>query len=82
MAWQAAILVTVSVIVGLPLGVAIGRWSWTALAGPMGVMVAPVVPMAALALIVPATLLVVNLIAALPAHAAARIRPAAVLRSE
>lgn len=81
-AWQAVILVTVSVIVGLPLGVAIGRWAWTALAGPMGVVVAPTVPLEALTLIVPAALLVVNLIAASPAHAAARVRPAAVLRSE
>ena len=34
MSWQSLLTVAVGLVVGLPLGIAAGRWIWTALRGP------------------------------------------------
>jgi predicted lysophospholipase L1 biosynthesis ABC-type transport system permease subunit len=81
-AWQATSLAVVGVVVGLPLGVALGRWAWTLVADGLGVLDDPSVPVVALVLVPVAALGVANLAAALPAHRAATLSPAAVLRSE
>ncbi len=81
-AWQATSLALVGVVVGLPLGVAVGRWAWTLVADGLGVLDDPSVPVVALVLVPVAALGVANLAAALPAHRAATMSPAAVLRSE
>ena len=68
-------------VIGLPLGVAAGRWAWTLLA--RGFAIEPVPVISALVLLsVPAVLLMANLVAAVPGRAAARTRPAVVLRTE
>jgi ABC-type antimicrobial peptide transport system permease subunit len=81
-AWQATTVVLVSTAVGLPLGLAAGRSAWSVAAGQIGVVVRPTVPWAVVLGLVPLALLIANLVAAGPALAAGRIRPAAVLRSE
>ncbi|HVL03997.1 MAG TPA: ABC transporter permease, partial [Acidimicrobiales bacterium] len=81
-AWQATAIVILALAVGLPLGVAGGRWAWQVVADGIGSPAPPVVPVAAVALAVPLSLLVANALAALPARAAANIRPAAALRAE
>ena len=58
------------------------RVAWTTFADQIGVVPAARVPVAAAALTIPGALLLANLIAALPARVAARMRPALVLRSE
>ena len=80
--WQASALTAVAVAVGLPVGVLVGRWAWALFAGSVGVAGQADVPVALILLAVPATLLLANLIAAGPGWAAARIRPALILRSE
>ena len=80
--WQATTLGVVALVIGLPLGVAAGRWAWTIAAERLGVVVAPVVPALALLLVVPLTLVVANVVAAGPAWLAGRTRPAVVLRAE
>jgi FtsX-like permease family len=80
-AWQATTLAALALLVGLPLGVAAGRWAWLLVNAGLGSAAGPVTP--ALVLVaVPVTVLVANLVAALPARAAAATRPAVVLRSE
>ena len=79
---QATTFATVALLVGVPLGVAAGRTVWRVVAESISSAAAPATPMAMLGLIALATLLAANLIAALPARAAARTRPATVLRSE
>jgi ABC-type lipoprotein release transport system permease subunit len=79
---QSSTIVLVGILVGVPLGVAIGRTAWGLVASELGVRSAPTVPLIALVLIVPAALLVANGIAMLPARAAARIRAADALRAE
>lgn len=80
--WQASALTATSLIAGLPLGVLAGRWSWALFAGSVGTAGYADVPVRLLLLGIPATLLLANLIAAGPGWAAARIRPAHILRSE
>jgi ABC-type lipoprotein release transport system permease subunit len=81
-AWQATTVALVALLLGLPLGLAAGRSAWDVVAGQLGVVVRPAVPWAVVIAIVPAALLIANLVAAGPALAAGRIRPATVLRSE
>jgi hypothetical protein len=81
-AWQTSTILVVAVAVGVPCGVAAGRWAWTSFANSIGVVPAPVVPGWALlggALLV---LLAGNLLASMPALLASRIAPAVTLRTE
>jgi predicted lysophospholipase L1 biosynthesis ABC-type transport system permease subunit len=81
-AWQATTIAAVGLLVGLPLGVAAGRFAWNLFADDLGVVPEAVVPAAPTLLIVPATLVLANLIAAIPGRMAARTRPALALRAE
>ena len=81
-AWQATTLVAIALLAGMPLGVALGRWAWTLLAGQLGVVSEPVTPLPPVLLVIPATLLVANLAAAVPGWLAGRIHPAVALRAE
>jgi len=81
-AWQATITVLTATLVGVPLGVVGGRWLWVRVADGLGVIARPQVNTFLLALLLPAVIVLANLIAALPARSAARTPPALVLRSE
>jgi ABC-type lipoprotein release transport system permease subunit len=80
-AWQATTMAAVALLVGVPVGIAIGAVVWRLFAGQLGV--APDVGFPpALLLAVPGVLVLVNLVALVPALLAARTHPATVLRSE
>ena len=81
-AWQATTVATTGLVVGLPLGIAAGRWGWQLFADRLGVPPQPVIPLVLVGLLVPATVLLANVVAAVPARVAASTRPSAVLRSE
>ena len=81
-AWQATTFAALGIVVGIPLGVAAGRWTWNLVADELGVVPEPVTPMPLILLVVPAAVLLANLVAAVPARMAARTRPALVLRAE
>jgi hypothetical protein len=81
-AWQATTLAAVALLAGLPLGIAAGRWAWMLVNQGLGSLANPITPTVPLLLAVPAVVLVANLVAAVPARAAAATRPAVVLRSE
>jgi len=81
-AWQATTLAAAALVVGLPLGVAAGRATWLAFASQLGVAEDVRTPALTILLAVPATIVMANLIATIPAWAAARTRPALVLRTE
>ena len=81
-AWQATTLALVGLVFGIPLGILVGRAVWRVVADGLGVSTTATVPALAVLLIVPAAIVLANLIALLPARAAARTRPAVVLRSE
>jgi ABC-type lipoprotein release transport system permease subunit len=80
--WQASTVASVGLLVGIPVGLVVGGLAWRGFTARLGVAADPVVPVFALAMIVPGALLVANLLAAVPARVAARTRPAIALRSE
>jgi hypothetical protein len=81
-AWQATTLAALGLVIGLPLGVSLGRWAWTLFADQIGVVPEPVTPLPLILLVVPAAVLLANLVALLPARSAARIPAALALRAE
>jgi predicted lysophospholipase L1 biosynthesis ABC-type transport system permease subunit len=81
-AWQATTFALLAALLGVPFGIAGGRWAWRLVADQLGVASGPVVPSAPVLAIAAGALLAANLAAAGPGWAAARIQPAAVLRSE
>lgn len=81
-AWQATMLVLFAVAVGIPAGIAGGRWAWTSLADRVGVVPAARVPLGAIALMLPTAIVLANLVAAIPGRIASRTQPALVLRAE
>jgi hypothetical protein len=82
LAWQATTLAVIALLVGLPLGVATGRWAWLLVASGLETPAGPVIPALSILLAAAAAVLVANLVAVLPARSAAATRPAVVLRSE
>jgi hypothetical protein len=81
-AWQTSTIALIAAVIGAPLGAAAGRAMWTLVAGQQGFVSDAVVPVVALVLMVPAALLLANLVAAIPGRYAARTSPAIVLRAE
>jgi ABC-type lipoprotein release transport system permease subunit len=81
-ATQATVYAVVGLVVGVPLGVFVGRLVWRIVADDAGLLPDAPVPVLLVAAIAVAAVLLVNLIALLPARSAARTRPAVVLRSE
>jgi len=80
--WQASILVGLGVVVGVPLGVVLGRWSWMLFARDIYVVPEPTVPVLSLVLVVVGALVFANLVATVPGRIAARTPAAIVFRSE
>ena len=81
-AWQATILTGLALLAGLPLGVAVGRWTWALFSSGLGVPPGALVPVPFVLLMIPAPILAANAVAYWPARAAARLSPARVLRAE
>jgi ABC-type lipoprotein release transport system permease subunit len=80
--WQATALAAAALLVGLPLGVLAGRWAWVLFARSAGVAPTADIPVTLVLAAIPVTLLLAIVIAAGPGWAAARVRPASVLRAE
>jgi hypothetical protein len=70
------------VLLGIPLGVAGGRWAWNLVASSIGSVSPPVVPTLAICLVIFAALTLANVIAAWPGWMAARVAPGVAMRSE
>jgi FtsX-like permease family len=81
-AWQATTIAAIALLIGLPTGIAAGRWAWHLFAAQLGVLPEPAVQPVAIFIAIPGALALANLVAALPGQAAARTQAAAVLRSE
>jgi hypothetical protein len=81
-AWEATAFAVVALLIGLPLGVLAGRWAWAYFANAAGAPADASIPLTAVLLAIPVTLVLANLIAAWPGWTAARLRPAAVLHTE
>jgi len=81
-AWQSTVIAAVGLLIGVPLGIAAGRWLWLLFARQLSAVPDPVIPAVSIALAAAAALILANLVAALPGRAAARTSAALALRSE
>jgi hypothetical protein len=79
---QAVVVAAAGLVVGAPLGLALGNVVWRRLAGAIGVPAAVEFPWLLVAAVPLAVVAVVAALALVPARRAARTRPAAVLRAE
>jgi ABC-type lipoprotein release transport system permease subunit len=80
--WETTTLVVIALAIGLPLGALFGRFAWSVFAVDLGAVAVPRVAWVPLVLMIPAALVVGNLIAAVPAWYATHTRPAVALRTE
>jgi ABC-type lipoprotein release transport system permease subunit len=81
-ACQATVAAITGVIVGIPLGIVIGRELWTLFAQNLNAVPDPGVPPLPLTIVAFGALVFANLVAALPGRIAARTPTALVLRAE
>jgi len=81
-AWQSTVAMTAGAIVGVPLGIALGRALWDLFARQISVVPQPTVPVLTVVLIVAGALVTAVLVALLPGRAAGRTPAAALLRAE
>jgi hypothetical protein len=81
-ATQATVLTAAGLVVGVPLGVVLGRAVWERIASGAGLGSTDVVPVLGVLAIVALTLAVVNVLALVPGRLAAGTHPARALRSE
>ncbi len=80
--WQSSVTVIVGTLIGVPLGLILGRILWNAFAGAIYAVPVPTSPAAVVALIALGALVLANIVAAVPARLAARTRTALLLRTE
>jgi predicted lysophospholipase L1 biosynthesis ABC-type transport system permease subunit len=79
---EATTVAAFGIVVGLVLGIAGGATLWRAVAHRVGLVPGVDMPLLAILFVVLATVIVANLVAALPARAAARTPAAVILRAE
>jgi ABC-type lipoprotein release transport system permease subunit len=79
---QACVLALAATAIGLPLGVALGRYVWHALTADLGALDGPATPWIVVAAAIPLTMLAASALAAWPARAASRARIADALHVE
>ena len=80
--WQASVTAIVGIIVGVPLGILIGRQLWTLFARSINAVPDPTVPTVSVILVVLGSLIFANLVALIPGRIAARTSTALTLRAE
>jgi len=80
--WQGVTVAVVGLLVGVPLGIVVGRWFWTRLANSFGTLAEPVVPLAGVAALVAAVIVLAAIAGFVPIRRGLRHHPAEVLRSE
>ena len=78
-AWQATTVIAVGLLIGVPVGILLGRFLWNVFADQLDVVAEPAVPVIAITLVVLAALAAANLLAALPARAARAVAPSSAL---
>jgi ABC-type antimicrobial peptide transport system permease subunit len=81
-AWQASIAVGIGCVIGIPLGLALGRFLWDLFVRQIYAVPEPTIPTASIVLIGVGALILANLVAAVPGRIAANTPTAQLLRSE
>ena len=81
-AWHASAVAVVGLVVGIPLGVVVGKLAWGRVAAGLGVATDAAVPLIALIVTIPAALILAGIVAVMPARGAAHAHTAVTLRTE
>jgi len=81
-AWQATTAVAIGTVVGVPLGILVGRLLWDVFANGIHAIPAPTVPALTVTVIAVGSLVLANVVAALPGRIAARTPAGLLLRAE
>jgi hypothetical protein len=81
-AWQASVAGLVGVLVGVPVGIVLGRWLWTLFARYINAVPEPTVPVVSVVIVAVSALVLANIVAMLPGRTAAKTPTAQVLRGE
>ncbi len=81
-AWQSSVAAVVGVVLGVPIGTALGRWMWTLFADGISAVPHPTVPVVSIAAVALGAIVFANLVALLPGRVAARTRTSLLLRAE
>jgi ABC-type lipoprotein release transport system permease subunit len=81
-AWQSSVAVAIGTIIGVPLGIILGRFLWNLFAHEIDAIPAPAVPVPSIILIVIGGLVLANIVAAVPGRVAAQTPTALLLRAE
>jgi hypothetical protein len=81
-AWQASVAAVVAIVIGVPLGIAVGRWLWFIFARQIYAVPRASVPVISVVLVAVGTLVLANLAAAVPRRRAARTSTSFLLRAE
>jgi hypothetical protein len=82
LAWQASVAAVIGVLVGVPAGIALGRWLWDLFARQIYAVPDATVPTLSIVIVALGALVLANVVAALPGRSAARTTTALLLRSE
>jgi len=80
--WQASVAALIGIVLGLPIGIVVGRWLWILFARAMYAVPSPSAPVLDIAVIALGALILANLAAVIPGRMAARTPMAPVLRAE
>jgi hypothetical protein len=80
-AWQSTAMTLIGLVVGLPLGIALGRWLWIVVADHLALLGQPVVPVWQIAVVALGALAVANVAGAWPGLVVARTPVTRVLRA-
>ena len=81
-AWQSSVAVAIGTVVGVPMGIILGRFLWSLFANEIDAVPSPSVPVTSVVIIVVGGLVLANVVAALPGRLAARTPTALLLRAE
>ncbi len=80
--WQASTSVVIGTVIGIPLGIALGRYLWTLFANELYAVPHPTVSVPSVVGVALGALVLANVVATVPAWRAARTPTALVLRAE
>ena len=79
---QATLIALVGLVIGIPIGIVVGRLAWSEVIDRFGGVVDLVTPVGALALVSLAVVVTANLVGIVPGLRAARAHTASILRAE
>jgi hypothetical protein len=81
-AWQTSVAAIVGIILGVPVGIALGRWLWDLFARSIYAVPLPTVPALEVVFVALGALVLANLVASVPGQMPARTPTALILRAE